>query len=252
MIQMKQEAERILAAHGLPLPYPCADLTITRKCVYEPTWSQEVSTRLLEQIFPSMGAAEVLHFTKPHILPSILQNKAIWLASVKKNFDAKEYLAFIKQHGYPSTASKSIRRELASNYFYMSFTAVGSASAASHWNVFADGGAGYCLRFQITPKLADLRRIQYHSGNPDALTLLDNDLKAAIGRTFFPRGTAKVTAFSLYQNLAYEDEIRLLVSNPPAGWKFSSNGNDYISINLGAANPTCDVELTRIACGRAA
>jgi hypothetical protein len=247
---MKEEAARILSRHGLTLPYDRVELILTAKCLYEPTWSTEVSNQLLDRMFPIAGPMEVLHFTKPDVLPKVLKSRALWLAPVSKHLDANEYRAFLKQNAYSTATSKNIRRELACNFYYASFTAVGSQSAGSHWNVFADGGTGFCLRLQLEPKAADLRRIQYLDDGPSPLTALNGDLMAAIGRTFFPRGAARITAFSLFKNLQHEDEIRLLVSNPPAEWKFKSDGIDRIAIEIGAKNPVCNIELKSITCGR--
>lgn len=247
---MRRDAARILSGHGLTLPYDAVELILTSRCLYEPTWSTEVSKQLLDRMFPIEGPMEVLHFTKPDVLPKILKSRALWLAPVSTHLDANEYRAFLKQNAYPTATSKKIRRELADNFYYASFTAVGSQSADSHWNVFADGGTGYCLRFHLEPNAAELRRIQYLDDEPSPLMALNDDLKAAIGRTFAPRGVARLTAFSLFKNLQYEDEIRLLVSNPPAEWKFKSNGDDRIAIEIGASNPVCGIELRSITCGR--
>ena len=252
LVRIKKDAADILSRHGLTLPFDAAELVVTSKNICEPTWSTSVSTQLFDRIFPPSGPMEVLHFTKPHILPSILENKQLWLAAVTKNFDAGEYLAFVKEHGYASALSKSIRRELAANYFYTSFTAVGGASAQSHWDVFADRGTGFCLRFHLTPRNAELRRIQYQSGAKSLLTLIDEDLKAAVSRTFLPGGVARLTAFYLQQDLAYEDEIRLLVSNPPPSSKFKNGPDDYIAINISQGNPWCVLKLLGITCGQAA
>jgi hypothetical protein len=252
LVRKKEDAAAVLSKHGLTLPYDVSKLVVTAKNICEPSWSTQVSTKLLDRIFPPMPPTEVLHFTKPAILPSILRNRQLWLANVAKNFDAQEYLAFINEHGYASASSKKIRHELAAKLFYTSFTAPGSASADSHWNVFADGGAGFCLRFQLTPKNADLRRIRYQPATKSLLTLLDEDLKAGTGRTFLPRGVAKITAFSLKQHLAYEDEIRLLIANPPVTSKFKRGSDNYIAIPIGQFNPWCHVGLLRIMCGNVA
>jgi hypothetical protein len=249
-LNMKRDAARILSDHALTLPYEPVELIVTSRCVYEPSWSTAVSTQLLDRMFPIEGPMEVLHFTKPDIFPKILKSGALWLAPVSTHLDANEYRAFLKQNAYSTATSKKIRRELAGNFYYASFTAVGSQSADSHWNVFADGGTGYCLGLHLDPKAADLRRIQYLDDELSPLTALNDDLKASIGRTFAPRGVARLTAFSLFKNLQYEDEIRLLVTIPPAEWKFKSDGIDRIAIEIGTENPLCNIELKSITCGR--
>ncbi|MGO9171321.1 MAG: hypothetical protein ACLP7P_05070 [Rhodomicrobium sp.] len=266
LVRIRKDAAEILSRRGLTLPFDAAELVVTSKNICEPTWSTSVSTQLFDRIFPPLGPMEVLHFTKSQVLQSILEHHELWLATVAKNFDAGEYLAFIKEHGYASASSKSIRRELSTNYFYTSFTAVGSASAESHWNVFAASGTGYCLRFHLMPRNAEVRRIRYQAGAKSLLTLIDEELKAKVSRTFLPRGVARLTAFYLQQHLAYEDEIRLLVSNPPSASKFKSGPDDYIAIDISSPccvarllgidirqeNPWCGVRLLGITCGQAA
>ena len=89
------------------------------------------------------------------------------------------------------------------------------------------------MRFHLTPRNAELRRIQYQSNAKSLLTLIDEELKTAVSRTFSSHGVARLTAFYLQQHLAYEDEIRLLVSNPPPTSKFKSGPDDYIAIDIG-------------------
>jgi hypothetical protein len=250
LVRIRKDTADILSRHGLTLPFDAANLVVTPKNISEPTWSTSVSTQLFDRIFPPMGQMEVLHFTKLQNLESILEHRQLWLAAITKRFDEGEYLAFIEEHGY-SGDSESIRRDLAANFFYASFTAVSSASA-SHWNVFAEGGTGFCLRFHLTPSNAELRRIRYQSGSKSLLTLIDEDLKDAVSRTFLPRGVAQLTAFCLQQHLAYEDEIRLLASNPPLSSKFKSGPDDYIAIDISQDNPWCTVRLLSITCGQAA
>lgn len=156
----KRKAAEILEKHACALPYESADLQLIDGFVYEPTWSTVVSDDLLGRMFPKLGPTEVVHFTKPDTLPSILEKKQLWLATVAKNF-ATEYIAFLTEHAYAAAKSKQIRRELAECYFYASFTVPGSGSEASHWSTFADGGTGYRLRLQLSPRAADLREIRY-------------------------------------------------------------------------------------------
>jgi hypothetical protein len=265
LVRIRKDAADILSRHGLTLPFDSTELIVTSKNICEPTWSSSVSTQLFDRIFPPSGPMEVLHFTKLSSVASILENKQLWLAAITKRFNEGEYKTFITEHGYASASSETIRRELAENYFYASFTVVGSASAHEHWDVFADRGTGFCLRFHLTPRNAELRRIQYQSGAKSLLTLIDEDLKAALGRTFLPRCVARLTAFHLQQDLAYEDEIRLLISNPSRSLKFKSGLDDYIAIDIGQGNPCrvlrllgikqenpwCAVRLLSITCGQA-
>ncbi len=249
LLNKKRKAAEILVKLVCALPYEPADLQLKNGFVYEPTWSTVVSDNLLGRMFPKLGPTEVVHFTKPDILASILDKKQLWLAPVAKNFDA-EYLAFLKEHAYAAAKSKQIRRELAECYFYASFTVPGSGSEASHWCTFADGGAGYRLRLRLSTRAADLREIRYEGVKKSLLKLLDEDLMTAVGGRFFPRSAAKLTAFCLRKSLAYEQETRLLVPNPVAADRFIHNGDEYIALGMGSAGPWCEIELLAITCGR--
>lgn len=250
LLQIKKSAARVLADHKLPFNLDPADLVVRPDFIYEPSWSTAVSDALLERMFPSLGATELVHFTKPHLLPDILKSRQLWLAAVSKNFDA-EYKAFLAEHNY-TAASAKIRRELAGAFFYASFTTPGSPSEDILWREFADLGTGYRLRFRLTPRAAELRAIRYQSTGNSLLTALDEDLIAATGRRFFPRGVARITAFSLRKSLAHEGETRLLVPNPPQAARFSHSG-DFIALQMGPnTNPWCQIELLGVTCGQAA
>lgn len=251
LVRIKKEAASILTRHGLTLPFDPVEFNVTASNIYEPCSCTSISTQLLDSVFPKTGPTEVLHFTRPEVLPSLLEYKSLWLASIIKRLDEGEYIRFAEEHGYASANSKKIRKDLAQNYFYTSFTAVGSASAATHWNDFSAQGSGFCLRFSLTPNSADLRNIQYQTNAKTLLTRIDEELKASIGRTFFPRGIARLSAFYLGQDLAYEDEIRLMVSNPQAVTKFMHRGYEYVAIRLEFDNPWCAVRLSSITCGNA-
>lgn len=246
----KQTAAAIFARRNLPLPYGAQELHLTPAHVYEAAGTRAVSDALLERMFPTLPAMELWHFTKPDILPQIIQQKKIRLSSVARHLDANEYRSFLEEHGYSAAESKKLREKLAGCHFYLSCTEVGSGSELSHWNVFADGGDGYRLRLRVSPVKGDLRRIRYRPDERSLLSELDEDLKREIGRTFFPFGVSRVTAFSLRQGLGYEDEVRLMVSNPPRDWVLGSGKERYIEIDFATDNEACRIDLVGVTCGR--
>jgi hypothetical protein len=146
-----------------------------------------------------------------------------------------------------------LRKELALCHFYLSCTEIGSLSAESHWRVFGEGDTGFRLRLRLTPAIAELRRIRYGSSpTPSLLSAVDADLLKRLKRTFLPQGVSRVAAFSLGRNLAYEDELRLLVSNPPTDWIKSDNEDSYITLPFDMNHSVCRVDLLGITCAQAA
>jgi len=251
-LRLKQEAARVLRLHGLTLPYDAAELHLTHRHVYEPAGRRDVSDQLLDKMFPRLRDMDVWHFTKPEVLPLIVRSRSLRLYAVSKHLDGNEYRSFLREHGYAAGSSKQLRKELADRHFYVSCTEVGSESAESHWRVFADGGKGCHLRLRLTPKIGDLRRIRYGSPERALLTKIDAALREGIKRTFFPQGASRVAAYSLGSHLSYEDELRLLVSNPPEQTIIEDGGYRYIALSLNKDNDACRVDLLGITCGQAA
>ena len=140
LVNMKIEAAHIFQSHGIAPPDDPSELLLTELSVAEPTGSRSMSNQLLDRIFPKTGSTDAVHFTTPDVLPNLIEHKALWLASVAKNLNEGEYEAFSVEHGFASAQSQEIREELARNYFYTSFSPVGTAAKSSHWNIFGASG----------------------------------------------------------------------------------------------------------------
>lgn len=246
-IRMQNDVVQILQSHGITPP-ASSEILITERSVGEPTWSHMMSDQILDATFPKTEATDALHFTLPHALRSILEHGQLWLAPVARNISEGEYKEFAKEHGFSSAQMEKIRRELAECYYYTSFSPVGTFAEPKHWKEFAAGGLGYCLRFHLEPKDADLRRIQYADGQTRLYSRINEDVRQRLGRTLVPWGIARLSAFYLNKKYQDEDEIRLLVPNPSD--VFQEGNQKYFAIGLDADNQWCRLTLEEIICGQ--
>lgn len=249
-IQDKRTAAEIFESHGLAMPFDASELVLTGVGVYEPSYSREVSNQVLDGMFPREGALEAWHFTTQSTLQEILRCGELWLASITKRLDEGEYEVFAREHGFASANDTTQRTDLARNYFYTSFSPIGSGAEDRHWQIFGRG-EGVRLRFKLSPQTAELRRIVYHQdSNPSILASLNKELSTRIGRVFTPWSVARVSAFRLPEDLSYEDEIRLLVGNPPEQGRPVIDGHEYFRLPIDTMNEWCNVHLREIACDR--
>jgi hypothetical protein len=245
--RVRRDVVEILLAYDIAPP-PNADITVTRLTVGERSWSRLMSDQILDGTFPKSGPLEALHFTTRNALPSILRNKELRLASVEKNISEDEYRDFAVENGFASADMDDMKRQLASCLYYTSFSPIGTPAEPNHWNMFALG-RGYRLRFYLKPANADLRLMKYSGGEPGLYTRINDEVRQRTGRTLVPWGIARLSAFYLNRKYRDEDEIRLLVANPPG--IVDRDGAKHFPIELGTDNPWCKVTLNEVVCGQA-
>jgi hypothetical protein len=119
-IHIRREVVNILRNNEITPP-ESADLAITERSVCERSGSRTMSDQILEATFPKTGATDALHFTLPSVLPSILQNRQLWLAPVAKNIGEGEYDEFARENGFASAEMDGIKHELAQCFEAMPF-----------------------------------------------------------------------------------------------------------------------------------
>jgi hypothetical protein len=91
--------------------------------------------------------------------------------------------------------------------------------------------------------------MRYQDGHPTLLKEIDADFQAKLQRVFLPWRISQLCAFYLTTTFKGEDELRLLISNPPTDRRFDHNGDAYIAIPIGIDNDMCRLDLIEVYCG---
>lgn len=252
-LELGRQAKKILESFGLVVQNEPYDFVTNSKIISDPTYSSAISDQILDRMFPKSDPCEALHYTSEATLHSILSSKQLWLAWVQKNIDAAEYTTFAKEHGYSGCfetdhEGKKIYEQITREMYYVSFTPTAIPDNDGLWQIF--GRNEHSLRFRIEPRpLAQFRRIRYQDGQPTLLKAIDTALQDKVQRVFLPRRISQLCAFYLTAVLKGEDELRLLIPNPPTDRKFEHLGESYIAVPIGTDNDVCRLDLLEVYCG---
>jgi hypothetical protein len=252
-LELGHQAKEILESFGIDVPIAPYDFITDAKLVSDPSTSSAISDQILDRMFPRSDPCEALHYTGATTLQSIVSGKQLWLAWVQKNIDCDEYTTFADDHGYSGyfqidPKGKHVYEHITRSMYYASFTPAAMPNNDDLWQTF--GNDEHCLRFRIEPRpVAQFRRMQYQDGHPTLLKEIDAAFRARVQRIFLPRRISQLCAFYLTQSFKGEDELRLLIPNPPPERTFDHAGDTYIAIPIGAENDMCRLDLLEVYCG---
>lgn len=257
--EKRQEAAEIIwqvcKQHGLNLPKFHNEIYLSDVALYEHTSQKfEISKAILDFMFPKEPSPCTLyHYTNLDGLGGITSSAELRLYPIKKRIDeGGELRAFAEAHdlsGYLNIErGKALYKKLSEDLFYISLTRPVAKDPVLMWGGFA-ANVGVCIEFEIEPKWAELRPVQYErNGNTSLLAEINHRLDFSGYPPFTPWAISRIGAFHLSSTVSLEDEVRLLVKRFEGGADLTRNDGtyDYWPIPICASNDYCSVKLTGI------
>ncbi|GLQ27429.1 hypothetical protein GCM10007927_22320 [Sulfitobacter pacificus] len=241
--------------HGLPLHDIRNEIHVSDKVVVEHTsQTAGISEAIFNHLFPKEPTpARLYHYTDLDSLEGIASSSELRLYPINKRLDeGGELSAFAKAHnlsGYLNDDDgEALYKDMSKDLFYISLTRQIAKDPRLMWGYFASG-TGVRLELTIDPKWADLRPMNYESGNDKTLLATINKALVAQGYPqLTPWGISRLGAFYLSSTVSLEDEVRLLVKRFEGGPDLTHYDGrfDYWPIPIGTPNNYCTIDVTAI------
>lgn len=233
-------------------------LLITRQVVTDRVFDTfPYSNVIINDFAPSVNEPAICyHYTNRPSSDSIANNKCLRLYWLRKLLSEDEYKTFYEHLGfYGSLRTKDPEdpfgyRKLCSDIFVFSFTDTLN-NQERMWETFGDSGHGARIKFKITPKVTDLRRMHYGNNlNGSKLFKVNKELTERFNIKFIPYGLSKMGSFHLPKDYySKESELRMLIKNGTDDYRFdltaqTHNTNQYIDLPF--TNEYYNIELLDI------